>query len=200
VWESTKDLVKFVTEDTGIMNELMYDRSKFKCLEIGAGASIPSLSLLSRLISDPKFVSHYRIHLQDFNWEVLASLTLLNFAANYPTDYLEALIATKCLRLFCGDWKNFRIESNYRYNLIIMSEVLYNSDNYRSLHNLLDRLTKDDGYIVIATKDTYFGLSGSLHLWLQQLDDLRVFEVHQTIRISTTNIPRSLLILRRLKS
>lgn len=195
VWESTRDLVKFLTEDQTIISELLHRNSKFRCLELGAGASLPTLALISRLLLDPEFTSAYRFHLQDYNWQVLASLTLLNFAANLPSDYLSALLDTKSLRFFHGDWSKF--DSHSKYNLIIMSEVIYNFDNYESLHNLLEKHLKSRGYIVIATKDTYFGLSGSLYSWLDFVDTKGVFRATRVIKVSKYNIPRSILIMQR---
>jgi hypothetical protein len=198
VWESTRDLVNFIHEDKSIIEELLHRQSrKFKVLEIGAGASLPTLALLNRLIEDEVFTSDYRIHCQDYNWQVLASLTLLNFATNLPQNYFQALIESKWLRFFYGDWKDFRTQSNYKYDLIMMSEVLYNSENYDSLFNLLDRHLKHNGYIVIATKNTYFGLSGGLYSWLDYLDAKNVFRMCKLIHVSASNIPRSIVIMKR---
>lgn len=198
VWESTPDLIRFISEDNSVMEELLHRQSnKLKALELGAGASLPSLALLNRLIEDSRFKSEYRIHVQDYNWEVLASSSLLNFAVNLPLNYFQALIETKCLRFFYGDWKDFRSQSTYRYDLITMSEVLYNSDNYESLFNLLNKHLKRNGYIVIATKNTYFGLSGGLYSWLDFLDTKGVFRLNKLIHISANNIPRSILVLKR---
>lgn len=198
VWESTRDLVKFIIEDKSIFEELLNRQSrKFKALELGAGASLPSLALLNRLIEDENFNSDYRIHCQDYNWQVLASLTLLNFAANLPSSYFQALVESKCLRFFYGDWGNFRPGSTSKYDLIFMSEVLYNSMNYDSLFNLLNKHLKLNGYIVIATKNTYFGLSGGLYSWLDYLDAKNVFKIHKLVHVSASNIPRSIVILNR---
>lgn len=198
VWESTRDLVRFINEDISIMGELLYRQSrKFKALEIGAGASLPSLALLNRLIDDPNFRSDYRIHCQDYNWQVLASSTLLNFAANLPPNYFQALIESGCLRFFHGDWKDFRTRSNYKYDLIMMSEVLYNSANYDSLFSLLDRHLKHNGYIIIATKNTYFGLSGGLYSWLDYLEKKNVFHMCKTVHVFASNIPRSIVVMKR---
>lgn len=198
VWESTRDLVKFITEDNSVIKELLHRQSrKFKALELGAGASLPSLSLLNRLIEDQNFTSDYRIHCQDYNWQVLASLTLLNFAANLPPSYFEALVESKCLRFFYGDWKEFKKQSSYKYDLIMMSEVLYNSENYDSLFNLLNRHLKRNGYIVIATKNTYFGLSGGLYSWLDYMDAKNVFSMCKLIHVSVSNIPRTIIVMKR---
>lgn len=198
VWEGTCDLVKFLTEDQDIVKNLMDREATLRVLELGAGSGLASLSFISRLVYDKNFKSEYRIHLQDYNWEVLASLTLINLAANLPRTYLEALIHTKCLKFFYGDWGNFRNKDNYKYDLIMMSEAIYNSDNYQSLHDLLDRHLKRNGRIIIATKDTYFGLSGGLYSWLDYLETKSVFAPYKIIKVSTSNIPRSILILSRI--
>lgn len=197
VWESTRDLVKFLTEDESIISELLHRKSsKFRCIELGAGASLPTLSLMNRMLQDPEFDSDYRFHVQDYNWQVLASLTLLNFAVNMPLDYLSALLETRCLRLFHGDWSKFN--SGSKYDLIIMSEVIYNCDNYESLHNLLEKHLRSRGYIVIATKDTYFGLTGSLHTWTDFVSAKGVFSNSRMIKVSNYNIPRSILIMQKI--
>lgn len=201
VWEATGDLVRFITYDQDIIKQtLLNTRSTLKVLELGAGSGLASLAMLGRIIADQDFNSNYKIHLQDYNWQVLASLTLINFAVNLPEDYLKALIDTNCLRFFHGDWSNFRNKTSYKYNLIMMSEAIYNSDNYNSLHDLLDRHLKHNGYIVIATKDTYFGLSGGLYSWLDYVATRDIFTPCKVIKIPKTNIPRSILILRRRES
>lgn len=200
VWESTGDLIRFITEDQENLNHLLHNNREFRALELGAGAGLPTLSLIGRILQDPLMQSNYSIHVQDYNWEVLASLTLINFTVNLPADYLQALISTKCLRCFYGDWKDFRCQSNYKYNLIYMSEVIYNMENYDSLHTLLDRHLKKNGLVVIATKNTYFGLTGGLIAWVDHLREKNIFIVHRHIRVTTLNIPRSILIIKRVGS
>lgn len=195
VWESTRDLIKFLTEDQIIINELLHRGAPFKSLELGAGSSLATLALLSRLIKDPLFDNHYEFHIQDYNWEVLASLTLMNFASNLPLDYLEALIETRCLQFFYGHWNNFKASS--KYDLIIMSEVIYDAENYEALHNILAQYTKKNGFVVLATKDTYFGLSGGLYTWVDYMKSKKIFKVDTRISVTTTNIPRSILIMKR---
>lgn len=195
VWESTKDLIKYLsTSETEMMCQLLYSPGTLRVLEIGAGSALPTMTLLNRICGDPAFNKPYEFHLQDFNWEVLASLSLINFAANFPIDFLEALIDKQCLRFFHGDWKNFKSDS--RYNLIMMSEVIYNADNYESLHSLFIEHLDFDGYIVLATKNTYFGLSGDLYSWIQFVNSKKVFYQQQQIVITTSNIPRSIIIMR----
>lgn len=197
VWEGTCDLIKFLSEDDDVVRNLMDRERTLRVLELGAGSGLASLSLISRLIYDMDFKQEYRVHLQDYNWEVLGSLTIMNFAANLPRAYFEALLATRCLRFFYGDWSKFRHKRRYKYDLIMMSEVIYNSENYESLHNLLDRNLRSTGYVVMATKDTYFGLSGGLYSWLDFIETKGVFNPYKTIKVAKTNIPRSILVLNR---
>lgn len=196
VWESTRDLVEFITKDQGVIKEIS-NREEFRVLELGAGAALPSLALINRLLEDSSAKSDYTLHLHDYNWEVLTSLTLLNFSVNLPTNYMRALVHFKRLRMFHGDWSDFRRNSSAKYDLIMMSEVIYDRDHYQSLHDLLVEHLKPDGYIVIATKDTYFGLSGGIYQWLDYLETRCVFSQLKTIKVTVTNIPRSILILKR---
>jgi hypothetical protein len=198
VWEGSCDLVKFLNEDQDIMINLMDRESTLKVLELGAGSGLATLALIGRLVDDIHFKSEYRIHLQDYNWEVLSSLTLINFAINLPRNYIEALITSRSLKFFFGDWSEFRKNSNYKYDLIMMSEALYNSNSYEALHELLNRHLDNNGYVVIATKDTYFGLSGGLYSWLEFLETKGLFTPYRLIKVTTTNIPRSILILSRI--
>lgn len=197
VWESTNDLVDFLIKDDIFIGQLLRRDDNLRVLELGAGAALPSLALIGRLIKDLDFQSNYTFHIQDYNWQVLISLTLMNFAANLPEDFLKALIDTRCLRYFYGDWKHFKKNSKTKYELIMMSEAIYNSDSYGPLYELLVNHLKPDGYVVIATKDTYFGLSGGLYSWIEYLEVKRHLVPCKIVQTSTTNIPRSILILRK---
>lgn len=199
VWEATADLAKFITEDQQFIGKLLQDNSKcIRILELGCGSGLVSLAFISRLIHDESFKSDYAIHVQDYNWEVLASTTLLNFAFNLPLNFVNTLIATKTLRFFYGDWSQFRKNKNSRYNLIMMSETTYNAENYHALHDLLNNRLKNHGYVVMATKDTYFGLSGGLYSWLAFLEERGVFIPVKMLKVFQTNIPRSILVLRKI--
>lgn len=194
VWECSGDLIKFISEDR-LVHELLHRKNsrKFKALELGAGSSLPSITLLSRIIGDEDFNLPYRIHVQDYNWQVLASLTLINFAINLPLDYLEALIRTNSLRFYHGPWKNWQGHS--RYDLIMMSEVIYNAESFESLHTLLANSLKKSGYVVIATKNTYFGLTGGLGPWINFIKSKDRFQVVDLLPVTTLNVPRSILII-----
>lgn len=195
VWEGTYDLVNYINTNRDVIGELFSSGHRIDILELGAGASLATLAFLYRLFYDPEFNSNYRIHIQDYNWQVLASITLINLAMNLPQDYLQNMIESKYLLLFHGDWMNF--SSPKKYHLIFMSEVIYNIENYESLHNLLNLHTKRKGFIVIATKDVYFGLTGGLHQWLDFVEQKNIFYQHDIIKTKTKSIPRSIIILRR---
>lgn len=197
IWESTYDLISFINEDKNVIGHLLSQNRKIRVLELGAGSSLATIAFINRLFAEPKFDSNYRIHIQDYNWQVLCTLSLINLALNLPLDYLTQAMSDKSIRMFSGDWKKF----NYRhkYHLIMMSEVLYNNEFYESLHTLLENQLKDTGYIVIATKDTYFGLSGSLYRWLEFIEEKNSFYPADIIKVCKTNIPRTILIMRRLQ-
>lgn len=194
VWECAGDLIKFISEDR-LIDHILHRRNthSFKALELGAGAALPSITLLSRIIGDEDYELSYRIHVQDYNWQVLASVTLMNFAINFPLDYFEALLRTKSLRFYHGHWKNW--QGHHKYDLIMMSEVIYNADSFDSLHNLLANGLKKTGYAVMATKNTYFGLSGGLEPWLSFIKSRDLFRVVDLLPVTTFNVPRSILII-----
>ena len=201
VWEATRDLVKFVSEDQKYVGKFLARNKELRILELGCGAGLVTLAFLSRLLGDDNdFSSDYRVHLQDYNWNVLTTLTLLNFGFNLPKDYLTSLIRTKSLRFFHGDWRKFRHKkgsSQRQYDLILTSETIYDSQNFSILHDLLEKHLKLDGYILIATKDTYFGLTGGLYAWLDHVTKQGVFREVEIKKTCLINVPRSILILSR---
>lgn len=196
VWECTKDLVKYLVEDLELMPAILNRQTEFFALELGAGASLPTIALISRMLQVSQFRARYAFHIQDYNWEVLASLALIDFTANLPSNYVEALLETRCLKFFYGDWKDFRSER--KYDLIMASEIIYNLENYSALHDILAGYTAEEGYVIIATKNVYFGLSGSLYAWLDYIISKAVFVVLKNISVKIKNIPRSILILKKL--
>lgn len=198
IWESTRDLIEFLVNDNQYMPNIMYSKRRvLRFLELGTGSSLPTIALINRLINDDQFKSNYRVHIHDYNWSVLVCFSTLNFALNLEMNYLKEIIRNRCLRLYHGDWSQFKNKSNYKYDLIYMSEVLYNVDSYEALHNLLDKRLRRKGYIVIATKNTYFGLTGGIAEWQQHILDKDIFEISRIIPIKNNNIPRSILIMQR---
>lgn len=196
VWESTYDLIKFINEDNVVIGDLLHRDGKIRLLELGAGSGLASLAFLTRLLHEPDFKFNYKIHLQDYNWQVLTTLTILNMGLNLPHEYLKEMLDLKAIRVFSGDWNNFSYK--HKYHIIIMSEVIYNSKFYCSLHALLEKQLKNPGVIIIATKDTYFGLSGGLYSWLDFIKTKGIFYPANILKVSQNNIPRSILIMRRI--
>lgn len=194
IWESTYDLIGFINDNKAIIDSLIAQEDKIRVLELGAGAALASIALCKRLMHSTGCDKH-RIHIQDYNWQVLSSLSLINLGLNTSIDFVRRAINKKTIRLFSGDWKSFSYK--HKYHLIMMSEVLYNRSFYESLHSILDTQLKEDGYIVIATKNTYFGLSGSLYDWLEFVKKMDSFRVQEVIKVNQINIPRSILVLRR---
>lgn len=198
VWECTTDLVRYILTDLIVMSKVTHmGDEKFRALELGAGAALPTIALLHRITNDPHFHAKYRIHVQDFNWQVLASFSLLNMGLNFNHEDLKFLLRRRRLRFLYGDWSQFQFRK-HKYDLIFMSEVLYDEDNYKSLHEILEYNLKYDGYILIATKNTYFGCSGDLRLWLKYVESQNRFHVEEQYKTETAGVPRTILVMRRL--
>lgn len=197
VWEGTYDLLDFVNTNQDIINKVINRDEKLNVLELGAGASLVSIALWHRMARDRTCDAGYEIHIQDYNWQVLVSLTLMNYILNVPQETLQNYLESGHIKFLHGDWGSF--ECDLRYHLILMSEVIYNKDNYEALHSILVNHTKKKGYVVMATKDVYFGLTGSLQEWLDFIEEKSFFRLQQEIKVKSNNIPRSIIILKRRK-
>lgn len=197
IWEATNDLVDFIVQNDPLRT-CIFDKPQMRALELGCGSGLASLSLIARRLELDCDPDEFVIHVQDYNWEVLAISTLLNLSLNLPSEYLKSLMTTKHLRFYYGNWDKFKLNSKeHQYDLIIMSETLYDYENYQALHDLLDNHLASDGFIVIATKDTYFGLTGSIYSWIDFVERGNKFTPHKIYKIPQTNIPRSILVMHR---
>lgn len=194
VWECSKDLMTFIYAniDTILLN--CAEQKSLKILELGAGACLPSICLFKKIMN--RKLIDCILHLHDYNWQVLATSGLLNFFLNLGSDIVEKLLDKRNLEFLFGDWKDF--ESTQRYHLIMMSETLYNSESYNHLHNILSRYLLEEGTIIVASKNTYFGCSGDLQTWLDFVATQNVFHVTSSCNIGSTNIPRSIVTMKRI--
>lgn len=93
---------------------------------------------------------------------------------------LHTLLA-KC-RFFSGDWSTFlslvlKETPPLKYDIILTSETIYNTDYYPSLHDTLQKLLAPKGVVYLATKSHYFGVGGGLHLFDTFVKKMGVFSV-----------------------
>lgn len=85
----------------------------------------------------------------------------------------------KC-RFFSGDWSTFlalisKEDPPPKYDIILTSETIYNTEYYTVLHDTLEKLLAPDGLVYLATKSHYFGVGGGLHLFETFVEGRGVF-------------------------
>ena len=166
-------------------------------MELGAGSSLPAIFCLDKLTSlDRKANQQYNVHVQDYNKEVLQYLFLPNLAINLGLEKAQHLIRCDKIKAFYGPWLGFH--SCHKYDLIMMSETIYNVESYSSLHNLLISYLKPDGVIVLAAKDTYFGCTGSLFEWIDYVEKCGVLSIASIAQVNSQGIPRSIVTMKRI--
>jgi hypothetical protein len=215
VWELSIDLARLIYNVnfydmsllskksvlTDVINELSWlksffrdslnDSHTFSIFEIGCGHALPTLSVV-KLIEDllsaesesqsPKIV----VYLQDFNEKIVKNVTFENARKFLETSKLKDRIEFKFVY---GDWKqiiqNNLVPSNF-FNLILTSETIYNSANYKSLLKMFQKCLKkvvndtkiaetveninkkpklessNNGIVLLSAKTYYFGCGGNL--------------------------------------
>jgi hypothetical protein len=62
-----------------------------------------------------------------------------------------------------GSWESMCRNSTSQFDVILMSETLYNTEYYPSLLNVIQNTLNDDGIVIIGSKTYYFGLGGGLY-------------------------------------
>jgi SAM-dependent methyltransferase len=161
VWECTYDLIQFLFN-----NGEKVDLNQKSILDLGCGHGLVGIYCL-------KAYDDCTVVFQDYNLDVLKFATLPNIVKNGFEERIG-----NC-RFISGDWENLaeRINENCndivtplhvngitpkKYSAILMSEVLYNPDNYNKLARVIADLLEKDGICVISSKLYYFGAGGSV--------------------------------------
>jgi hypothetical protein len=123
---------------------------------------------------------------QDYNESVIESLRK-SLEMRFCPEVMSRI------SFFYGSWEDFilKIPRN-SFGFILGSEILYNEQNYHIIISILKKCLKSNGRAFIATKNMYFGLTGSLYTFsktLQKEPDLS-FRIVDTAKAS---IPRSII-------
>lgn len=65
-------------------------------------------------------------------------------------------------KFYAGDWSKFiaATKDDTKYDVILTSETIYNTENYWKLLDVLKTKLKDDGVALVAAKTYYFGVGG----------------------------------------
>jgi len=146
IWECTFDLGQYILEkEIEMENKLVMD--------LGCGAGLIGLLSLHK---------NSVVHFQDYNAEVLRSVTIPNVLLNFDD---RTIILTKC-EFYAGDWASLAIllddDKSKKYDYIFTSETIYNPDNHKKLYEIFKTRLKADGTVFVAGKTYYFGVGGGM--------------------------------------
>jgi protein-histidine N-methyltransferase len=166
---------------------------KFNILELGCGHALPALSVL-KLIED-HFAKNTEsvdsgsktievsVYLQDFNENIVKNITFENVRKFLNESNSESKIGYD-FRFVYGDWRQIILDQdnilpkNF-FNLILTSETIYNSQNYKSLLNIFKECLStqqnsttqakklktesfDSSCVLLSAKTYYFGCGGNV--------------------------------------
>uniref|UniRef100_A0A6G1RS44 protein-histidine N-methyltransferase n=1 Tax=Hypotaenidia okinawae TaxID=2861861 RepID=A0A6G1RS44_9GRUI len=188
VWECTFDLMDYLAEAE-------IDFTNKTVLDLGCGAGLLGIVALRGKAG--------KVHFQDYNSTVIDEITLPNVVANCRNDsprlgsrddsktskppskrpkkaqcLLNAL--TKC-RFFSGGWSEVSqllLSSSKpfsKYDIILTSETIYNTDYYSALHDTLAQLLDKKGRVYLASKVHYFGVGGGIYLFEKFVEGRNIF-------------------------
>ena len=146
VWECSEDLARYLHSSPLEMNGL-------KVLDLGCGAALPGLYC---------FAKGAEVWFNDYNEEVLRHITMPNTLLNVPNSPAKT-------RFFAGDWASFEeivlpemVREEEKFDLILTSETIYNTDNQHKLISIFKNFLKKNGQVLVAAKTVYFGVGGGL--------------------------------------
>lgn len=89
----------------------------------------------------------------------MSTLTVENVLLNFHESKSETL--QRC-KFYAGDWSKFieATQNDTKYDVILTSETIYNTENYWKLLEVFKSKLKDDGVALVAAKTYYFGVGG----------------------------------------
>ncbi|XP_072767645.1 histidine protein methyltransferase 1 homolog isoform X2 [Anoplolepis gracilipes] len=146
IWECTFDLSQYILEEKIELKDKLI-------MDLGCGAGLIGLIAL---------LKNSTVHFQDYNAEVLRSVTIPNVLLNFDN---HANLLTKC-EFYAGDWASlvtlFDDDENKKYDYIFTSETIYNPENHKKLYEIFKKRLKINGLGFVAGKTYYFGVGGGM--------------------------------------
>lgn len=127
---------------------------------MGCGSGLASIELASHLPAAT-------FYLQDFNEDVIRYFTAANVLLNNQMSSSE--LNSRYIYL-SGDWSDVNRDisaMNVKFDLIISSETLYNSENYPKFVALIESSLSTEGFVYIASKSHYFGVGGGSYGFIE---------------------------------
>ena len=182
-WECSIDLLHFLTEDHGPVAS--------RVLEIGCGSGLPGIFCYKQFIQSNNLADGLFVF-QDFNQNVLETVTLPNILLNSPNANLDHL------KFVYGDWNGLIQKLPEKsFDLILTSETMYRAESYEILLKIFSHSLKtaQEARVLLAAKDYYFGLGGSVNQFIN-VAVAKGWNV-QVLKHFSEGVPRSILQLKR---
>ncbi|CAH0555253.1 unnamed protein product [Brassicogethes aeneus] len=153
IWECTYDLINYI-------NSLNISFKNKRVLDLGCGSGM--VGILTYLLNS-------KCYFQDYNNEVISNITIPNVIINSRKHNKPIENA----KFFDGDWQSFlelMQKECSKFDYILTSETIYNTENYTKLINVFRHSLKKDGEVFLAAKSYYFGVGGGLSSFQEALD------------------------------
>lgn len=155
IWECSYDFSRYIFD-----NNIQFQDKLV--LDLGCGAGIIGLIAL---------LKNSTVHFQDYNVEVIKSITIPNILLNFED---QESILKRC-KFFSGDWESFTKLESEKYDLIFTSETIYNPDNHKKLYEVFKQRLNQNGIGYIGGKSYYFGVGGGMKQFQNLIEEDGVF-------------------------
>lgn len=191
-WECSVDLCKFLSAKLKADPEFLKNRT---VLELGCGSGLPAILCLLH--------GARKVCFQDYNANVLRFVTAPNCLLNRVGTFsaTAASQSEPSAHFIASSWADFAASNSYgtasgesngkaaeidhwKFDLILSSETLYNTDNYDSLIDCVRRcLRNENSAAYFASKRHYFGVGGSTAEFRERVGDRLCYR-----SVSRTNV------------
>ena len=186
VWECTYDLLEY-------LETIDLDWKHCRVLDLGCGVGLLGVYALLR--------GAVSVDFQDYNKEVLMSLTvpniLMNVAKNVSQEFTEyTQVISKCT-FFAGDWSNFDTILKQKpvvdkYDIILTSETIYSTESQHKLIKIFQSSLSPTGVVLLAAKSHYFGVGGNVVVFSELVHENKIFDFEKVKEIGV-GLPRNII-------
>ena len=169
VWECTYDLMQYLHEND------VFDYKKARIMDMGCGAGLLGLFTLLR--------GAKVVYFQDYNSEVIDVFTLPTVSASLKDNDISN--AKERVKFVSGDWDAVAcdIKEKEKFDLILSSETIYNTEYYPKIHDFLNALLAPKGKALFAAKTHYFGVGGGTFDFVNFITGTELFDTEVVKKI-----------------
>lgn len=97
-------------------------------------------------------------------------------------------------KFYAGDWSKYveATTNDTKYDVILTSETIYNTENYCKILNVFKTKLKSDGVAFVAAKTYYFGVGGGCRDFEKLIKDDGILE-SEIVLVVSENVQREIL-------